>query len=65
MSDRELIEFTDNMITVNVVLDEEQIAALKADWSQVTGIQPPLVGTYKNGLSVFIPWILKEEDVNE
>lgn len=62
MSDREVIEFKGNMLTVNIVLDEEQIAILKKDWGKVKGIQPPLVSSYKNGFSVFIPWILEKSE---
>ena len=62
MSDGELLEFKDNMVSINIALEPDAIATLKQDWSKVKGIQPPLVGTYKNGLSVFIPWILEGQD---
>ena len=62
MSDRELLEFTDTMVSINIVLEPEAMSDLKRDWGKVKGIQPPLVGTHKNGLSVFIPWILEGQD---
>jgi len=62
MSDVELIEFNGNTVTVTVVLEDEDMANLKRDWGRVKGCQTPLIGTYKNGFSVFIPWMLKEKE---
>ena len=62
MSDGKLLEFKGDCISINVYLDPEYIEAIKQDWSKVKGIQPPLVGTHRNGLTVFIPWIMEEQD---
>ena len=61
MSDKKLIEFNDLMVSVNIVLDEEGVERLKEDLEKVESWQAPLIGTHKNGFTVFIPWILKED----
>ena len=60
--DVNLVEFTDNKITVTVFLNEEGVAELKEAWESVEGIQRPLVGAHKNGLNIFIPWILEGDN---
>ena len=59
MSDRELIEFNGNRVSINMVLDEDTVKMLRRDWGNVKGIQPPLTETYKNALVIIIPWMLK------
>ncbi len=66
MSDKEVIEFNTHpegeLLTINIMLNKEEIAELKDVWfNKLSGIQPPLVETNKNGLNVHIPWILKGE----
>ena len=62
MSDGELFVFKEDSISIKVYLDPEYIEAIKQDWSKVKGIQPPLVGTHRNGFTIFIPWILEGQD---
>ena len=64
MSDVEFIEIKENMVSINIVLEPDAIETLRRDWSKVQGCQAPLIGTYKNGLSVFIPWIMEGNDVD-
>jgi len=64
LSERQLIEFGEETITVNVVLDKEQVDEIRIIWGAVDGIQAPLIETFKNGLHLFIPWILKEKERN-
>ena len=63
MKDKKLLEFDGNMVSVNMVLDEDTVKVLRRNWGNVKGIQAPLVGTYKNGFSVFIPWILRDDSL--
>lgn len=60
--DVNLVEFTENKITVTVFLNEDGVKELKEAWDSVESIQRPLVGAHKNGLSVFIPWILEGDN---
>ena len=64
---KELLEFTDHgtdtVISVNIVLETKEAEELKELWfTGLDGCQPPLVEARKNGLSVFIPWIMKNGD---
>jgi len=61
MSDVELITFTDNSISITVFIDDEEaLQEMKDIWeNQVKACQAPLLGSHKNGFTVFIPWILK------
>ena len=63
MEDKELITFTENTITITIFLDDAEALKEAQDiWeNKVEACQPPLVGSHKNGFSVFIPWILKGE----
>jgi len=58
--DVELISFEENSIIITVFIDDETaLAEVKDVWeNKVKGCQPPLLGSHKNGFSVFIPWIL-------
>jgi len=60
ISEGNLIQINGNTVTVNITLDDEGIASLRNDLGKVAGCQPPLIGTHKNGFSVFIPWILED-----
>ena len=62
MSERELIEFNGELVTVNIFLEKKSVDELKTLWTtRVDGCQPPLIETHKNGLHLFIPWVLKDE----
>ena len=65
VSNRELLEFSDNSIIITVFVDEnETLNKLKDVWNtKVSGFQAPLIGGYKNGFSVFIPWILEDDNI--
>ena len=67
MSDVELIEFKEDSIVVTVFMDDpEAFEELKDIWmNKVESIQAPLVGSYKNMFTVSIPWILKEDTIDE
>ena len=61
MSDVEFLTFTDNVLTIQFFLDDaEALQELKNTWeNEVKSCQAPLVGTHKNGFTLFIPWIMK------
>ena len=66
MSDVELITFKKyvdkTMVSVNIVLSEEDALTLEDWWfNKVGGCQPPLLETNKYGFHLHIPWILKKE----
>lgn len=62
MSEREVLEFDGRLVTVNIVLDDASCEELRDIWvNRVKGIQQPLIETYKNGLHVTIPWVMKDE----
>lgn len=65
MSERELIEFGEGLVSFNIHLRDEEIAAFRRDFDRVAGIQQPLIETHKNGLLVFIPWVLKDGEPNK
>ena len=67
VSDVELIEFKENSVVITVFMDDkEAMDELKDVWyNKVESIQAPLVGSYKNMFTVSIPWILKEEPIDE
>ncbi len=60
VKDVEFIEIKGNIISINIVLEDEAVETFRRDWSKVRGCQAPLIGTYKNGLSLFIPWIMED-----
>ena len=62
MNKRALLTFSGRRVSINITLDKDAIAELKEIWNSVDGIQPPLVDANRNGLNVFLPWILKEKD---
>jgi len=62
LSEREILEIKEGLIVINIVLDDAATADLQDIWrNKVEGIQSPLVETYKNGMHVTIPWVLKDE----
>jgi len=62
LSEREIIEFDGELVTFNVMLDEKAVKELRNTWlNRVKGVQPPLIETFKHGLHVTIPWVLKDE----
>ena len=64
MSDVEFLTFTDNSITITLFVDDaEALQETKDIWeNKVKACQAPLLGSHKNGFTVFIPWILKTSE---
>lgn len=56
-----LLEFGADYVRVCVYIPKKDVKRLKREYGKVTGVQPPLIGSYKNGLSIYLPWIQKEE----
>lgn len=62
MSDGEILEFDGELIMINIVLDKASLDEIRDTWrNRVRLVQPPLVETYKSGMHVTIPWVLKDE----
>ena len=61
MSNIELVEFIDELVTINIFLGKEAVAEFKDTWeNKVASCQQPMIFAHKEGLSVILPWILKE-----
>ena len=56
-----LFEFGGDYVRVCVYLPKKNVKSLKREFKRVTGVQPPLIESFKNGFSLFIPWVQEEK----
>ncbi len=66
MSNVELVEFIDELVTINIFLGKDEVAKFKDIWdNQLESCQAPMIFAHKEGLSVILPWIMKEDSTEE